>query len=208
MAKMTAGPLGGELSGRVGNAVFVRTANGTVVRDLVIPHDPQTPAQRAFRQRQSLAARAWSNLDPSAAALWAAYAKGVGMRPMNAFTTLYGRLLRLSPAAPVPLAPSALPFFGDVVSASTAGTTTGVTFASTGPNAPGVVTELLLQPLASRNRRAYRDKYRTQAFVAFPSASSRAVPFPPGWVACAYRFVSASTGQATEIAELGVVKVG
>ncbi len=109
---------------------------------------------------------------------------------MNAFATLYGRLLRLDLPAPVPLAPPALPFVGDVVSTSVAGTPTGVEFIATGPKAPGVVTELLIEPLASRNRRTYRERYRHPAFVA-----------------CAYQFVNSATGQATEIAELGVVRV-
>jgi hypothetical protein len=83
-----------------------------------------------------------------------------------------------------------------------------VTFTADRPNAPGVVTELLLQPLASAARRAYRDKYRTQAFVAFaPGALSATVAAAPGWHACGVRFVDSATGQATPVVELGAVRV-
>ena len=208
MATLTTGILGGGLKGTSGNAVFVQTAHGTVVRERTIPHDPRTPAQIAVRMAQGRAARAWSDLDPAAVAAWRAYAATLGRQPNNAFATLYKVLLRLNPTAPAPLKPPTRPFFGDVISASAAGALSGVTFTATGSNAAGVVTELLLQPLASRHRRTYRDKYRHAAFVAFSGTLTKTVACAPGWIACAYRFVNANTGQVTEIAELGVVREG
>ena len=234
-----------------GNAVFVRTARGTVVRDRVTPRDPKTPALREVRAAQGRAARAWPEMEPEAVARWTAWAKaqphprpspggGETMRPMNAFTNLYKVLLRLDPLAPVPLFPPARPFFGDVIGIEVSlplgrgrggvesiadgfeqgevGSTPtlpsprgeeahSIGFAASGANAPGVVTELLVQPLASRHRRTYLEKYRHAAYVAFAEGQAVAVPFAAGWVACAYRFVNAETGQVTALAELGVVRV-
>ncbi len=86
---------------------------------------------------------------------------------------------------------------------------TGATFTADRANSAGVVTELLLQPLATGARRAYRDKYRAQGFVAFaPGSLSATVPALPGWHACGVRFVNAATGQATPVVELGTVLVG
>ena len=241
MARWIAGPLGGEMTGRVGNAVLVRDPGGTILRDLPRRNDPQTPEQRAFRARQTRAARAWQELEPEAVADWTQYAPQMGMRPMNAFTTLYKVLLRLDPAAPVPLVPPARPFFGDVIeiglspqlplhlegdasgpvrtafaSPSSADPKTeplgegepSVRFAASGANAAGVVTELLIQPLASRHRRTYPERYRHAAYMTFTGAETVAVAAPEGWVALAYRFVNRATGQVTALAELGVVQSG
>ena len=82
-----------------------------------------------------------------------------------------------------------------------------IAFAASGPNAPGVVTELWLQPLAGPHRKAYRDKYRHAAFVAFGPSLEAEVPGDPGWTACAYRFVNIETGQSTALAEIGRVLV-
>ena len=263
MATLTAGVLGGDWSGVSGNAVFVRTARGTVVRDRVTPRDPKTPALREVRAAQGRAARAWPEMEPEAVARWTAYAAGVGLRPMNAFTNLYKVLLRLDPHAPVPSGPPARPFFGDVIAVEASGSPSShsgergsaeggdaktcgetplsspprwkgsgdgardasalspqpplsgakegepfVAFSSSGANAPGVVTELLVQPLLSRHRRTYLEKYRHAAYVAFAAGEVVGVDTPKGWVALAYRFVNAETGQTTALAELGVVRAG
>lgn len=208
----------GRLSGRAGNAVFVNTGSGTIMRALPDRNDPQTSAQLLNRARQTYAARIWSNLEPEVVERWATYGKTIGMRPMNAFTTLYKRLLSLDMAAPPPLFPPARPFFGDVIevgvaSSAEAATTPldlelgSLTFTSSAPNTAGIVTEIFLQRLASRNRRTYIERYRSQGFTAFPGGTAHAVPCPLGWYACAYRFVNQNTGQATEIAELGIVLV-
>ncbi|RYG26369.1 hypothetical protein EON82_03540 [bacterium] len=158
---------------------------------------------------------------------------------MNAFTTLYKRLLTLDPSAPPPLFPPARPFFGDTIEVGVdapsqsglslrggwgeSGSEPAVplplpplqdepleegvlTFTASGPNTAGIVTELFLQPLASRNRRTYLERYRHLAFTGFPLGSAESYPVSPGWYACAYRFVNANTGEATAIAELGIVR--
>ena len=84
----------------------------------------------------------------------------------------------------------------------------GVAFSASSANATGVLTELLLQPLASGHRRTYLERYRTRAFAAFADdARAVTVPCPKGWVAAAVRFVEAATGRTTALVEIGVVLV-
>ena len=82
-----------------------------------------------------------------------------------------------------------------------------ITFSASGANAEEVVTELRIQPLANRRRKAYLDQYVTARFVAFGGAESVAVPVESGAYACAVRFVERATGQTTAMIELGVVEV-
>ena len=239
MATWTGGLLGGGLSGSSGNATFVRTSRGTVVRDRTTPRESDSPAMRAARLTRGRAASAWKDLEPETVARWTAWARGIGMQPNNAFTNLYQVLLRLDPEALLPLFPPARPFFGDVIEVEASlplgrgrggvecrgeegreaeGVTTptlpspkgeeppSVGFVSSGANAAGVVTELLVQPLASRHRRTYLERYRHAAYVRFEGAETVAVPAAEGWVALAYRFVSEGTGEVTAIAELGVLR--
>lgn len=77
------------------------------------------------------------------------------------------------------------------------------------PNGPGTVTELLLQPLASRNRAVYTRKYRTQGFHAFAETGERVeLPAPPGWTSTGYRFIDSATGRTTPIVAAGKVLFG
>ncbi|RYG26564.1 hypothetical protein EON82_02830 [bacterium] len=98
---------------------------------------------------------------------------------------------------------------GSVFAGTEACTTLGVlTFSADRANAPGVVTELLIQPLANRRRAVYKDKYVSRGFFAFaPGSLEATVECPPGAYACAIRFVRAATGQETAIVALGVVEV-
>ncbi len=78
-----------------------------------------------------------------------------------------------------------------------------VTFTASAPNAPGVITELLLQPLPSPNRTPKPRDYRTQAFVAFtPENLTATIPVEPGCYAAAYRFVDPATGRSTMLVAL------
>lgn len=306
MATLTLGAFGSGLRGKTSSTVFVQTAGGVVVRDRVIPANPQTPAQQANRYRLARATQAWSKLGPEQIAAWEAYAQrlavrdpGSGLmrapRPQNLFVSLYSKLLQLNPIAGVPGNPPANPFFGDnlslTVGLSTFDSTTfdlrdkrgtiddercsetigerrsadrqrltandgettsderrndgrlstddlttddcpdfqlstfdfppahgqrltandalAIQFTASAPNAPGVTTELLLQPLESAVRRTYLEKYRHAAFFAFAAgALSVEVPVPtPGWYACGYRFVNTATGQDTGVVECGKVLV-
>lgn len=73
-----------------------------------------------------------------------------------------------------------------------------LTFTSSGPNSPGVVTELLLQPLRIAVSTPEPLKHRHSVFVAFTSDHlSQSVPAPRGWLSPAVRFVLSSTGQSS-----------
>ncbi len=235
---MTVGAFAGALSGKSGSTVFVLTEGGVVVRDRVVPHNPCTAVQVFARQRLARATQAWSNMEPEQVELWEDYAQSLAQRnpatgqwraprPMNLFTALYVKLQQIDPAAPPPASPPTNPFFGDNVSvtvetalrhllppAPSSKTNhleegeSVITFTANRPNGEGVVTELLLQPLAGRNRKAYLDKYRSQKFHVFADGSlSVEVPAQPGWYACAYRFVNLETGQDTGLAQIGKVLV-
>ena len=209
VASLSGGILGLRLKGKSGDIVFVNVDGETRVRRRVVPHNPQTPAQQANRAVQTRATRAWSLLPAEARARWSAWAAARGGKGQTTFVALYGKMLRVDPLAPPPQGPPARPFFGDAANVTATAAASAARFASDAPNRAGVVTELLVQPLASAARRTYRDKYRHADYVAFaPGHLARDVPCAPGVAALAYRFVEAATGQATELVELGVVTVG
>lgn len=84
----------------------------------------------------------------------------------------------------------------------------GVRFAASGPNAEGVLTELLAQKLPSLHRKPAAKEYRTRGFVAFaPGRLTADLPLGKGAWALAVRFVRASSGQETAVVPLGKVVV-
>lgn len=218
MALVQTSILDSGLRGKVGNAVFVRTPFGVSVRDYVIPRDPQTEAQMASRQRMRWAAAAWRSLTASQIEAWNDFAsslaprepgdgRAMGPSGQRMFVRLATKFLQVSPGAAVPLDPPAALFGGDALSVVASGEMGAVRFAASGSNAPGVVTELLLQPVRTAVSRAYPERYRSQGFVPF-SGSSAAVPVEvAGWYAAAYRFVSVATGEAGPVLSAGVVRV-
>lgn len=218
MAVLKPGVFATSLNGSSANAVFVRTRNGIVVRDRIVPHDPRTPAQIATRQRLQRVGQAWLGLSLAQAQAWRDYAASlqrvdldtgalIGPRAQTLFSKLSLKFLQANPTGEIPLTPPDSAFAGDGIGVSSSPSDDGIRFTSTGPNGAGVVTELLVQPLASIHRRAYRDKYRPVAFYAFDGESYEA-PLPPGAYATAYRFVCAATGQESALFESGLVVVG
>lgn len=202
-----------------------KTANQVVARQRM------TRASVAWSEMEPEQVELWEDYAQSLAQRNPATGQWRSPRPMNLFTALYVKLQQLDPSSPPPAAPPATPFFGDNVSVSVGSSFADlhpptpsssnsrsslqeegeavVTFTANRPNGEGVVTELLLQPLANRNRKAYLDKYRSQAFHAFEDGSLTAeIPAQPGWYACAYRFVNIETGQDTALAQVGKVLVG
>lgn len=189
-----------------------------------------TRASVAWSEMEPSNVEAWEDYAQSLAQRNPSTGQWRSPRPMNLFTAMYVKLLQLDIAALPPTSPPASAFFGDSVNVSVGSSSADphhpapsssnsqgslqeegeslVTFTANRANSPGVVTELLLQPLANRNRKAYLDKYRSQAFVAFEDGSLTAeVPAEPGWYACAYRFVNTETGQDTALAQIGKVLV-
>ena len=82
-----------------------------------------------------------------------------------------------------------------------------VTFTSSAANNTYTKTELLLQPLKSRNRTPQPKGYRSKGFVAFAAGALNSnVMTPAGWYYAAYRFVNSTTGQVTALVPLGYVQ--
>jgi hypothetical protein len=145
----------------------------------------------------------------------------IPLKPYNAFTMLAAKCLQMRPGAPVPTLPPTTGFMGDGIQVNLRfsiddlrlreGSEVGsgaIVFEASGPNSAGVVTELLLQKLKSRNRMPSAKDYRTQRFVAFAAGSLEStVPVEPGAYACAIRFVREATGQETALVPLGLMEV-
>ncbi|MBX3112540.1 MAG: hypothetical protein KF857_11065 [Fimbriimonadaceae bacterium] len=221
MAKVQASVAAGGLSGSSGPCVFVRRRDGSVVlRERVDPRDPRTAAQLAAREAMRRASAAFAALDPAQMQAWLDYARlqaeadwaqGGRAQPnaLNAYRRLALKALQVDPLAALPTLPPSAPFGGDAVTFAVGATGVGVVFTASGPDAPGVVTELLVQPLRLAVSPVDPAKYRSRGFVAFASAGEEALaPVRAGWVAPAVRFVRAATGQVSPLLAFAPVRVG
>ena len=219
MAKIITNGLGIELHGKAGNAVFVQTANGLILRPRTTPKNPRTMAQTANRAHFARAAELYKTLTMPQIMAWRAYALTVtkqdprGGTPTHptayhAFVGLTNKYLQVHPAGTPPLNPPTAPFYGDGITVTAAGSSGQVTFTASGANAANVVTELLLQPLAHLARAPFADKYRPVSFTSFAAGSlSFSASVAPGAVAPAFRFVNSATGQQSGITILTAVLV-
>ncbi|MBX7136058.1 MAG: hypothetical protein K1X67_25595 [Fimbriimonadaceae bacterium] len=219
MATLKLGAFADNLHGRAGNTVFVRSAGGVVVREHVIPRDPQTELQMAARLRLMRAGIAWNELEPEQAERWRDYALRIGVREpgtgavrarraQNVFCGLACKLLQAVPNATIPLDPPDAPFFGDAISISVQPAPSALDFDASAPNQPTVLTELLVQPLRHGAMRPKAAAYRSKAFVTYAPGSLRyTLSLSPGWYAAAYRFVQRHTGEESPLVPLGVVRV-
>lgn len=219
MAKVTTNGLGIELRGRAGSAVFSMTANGLTMRPYTVPADPRTPAQMASRARLSRVSQLWKTLTAAQHRAWRDYAATVTRfhsyggppyhpAPHTLFIALGSKFLQVNSDGDLPLLPPAYPFFGDTIRVSASGEPGAVVFTATGPNADGIVTELLLQPLPSTGREPKATLYRAESFVSFaPGSLTASVPVAPDPYAPAYRFVNSLTGQEADRVDLETVLV-
>jgi hypothetical protein len=220
MAKLIPNVFARALGGSVGNVTFIRNPYGTLVRDRVMPRDPHTAAQAGTRSRMARVGSLWRSMTPEQAAAWNLYAQETAMEGgvealertttgQQVFTRLALKVLQVDETASVPLAPPTSPFAGDSPILVAEGSATAVRFSASAANAPGVVTEVLLQRLASPHRRLYTERFRSQRFHAFTSGGDVVeVSVAPGIYAAACRFVRAATGQCTGLMLLGRVSVG
>ncbi len=212
MARARVAPIVGGLSGKLGEVVFASGPLGTQIRPMPQLVNPRTPAQVAARDRIRRVGRAWRDLDPARVAAWRGYAlaqpPGPGGEPPRANTLFSALGVRaLMAGGPLPLDPPGAPFLGDSVRLTAGPGPGAVRVVASGPNTPGVVTELLLQRLGSANCRTYLSRYRTARVLSFTAPGPLDLPAYPGTWAIAARFILTATGQATGLAELGVVRV-
>jgi hypothetical protein len=218
MAKANLGPIVSDVRGTVGQEVLTRGRTGEVLRRKPRYKYPKNPTLAVTHDRMKAVMQAWNTLDRAQALAWNAYAatltrhnpvSGETYRPtgQNVFVALATKFLQLHPADAVPLTPPAAPFPPDSLQVTVAGVREGLLFTASAPNTPLAVTELLVQPLANA-RRAPGAFYKSAAFVSFVGrAPDYRLALPSGWYACAFRFVHARTGQATEIVTLDAVQV-
>lgn len=213
MASVKGGVLG-EASGRLAGAVFMRTASGTTyLREHVIPRDPKTPKQLAWRELRSRAMRAYGTLDPLQVQKWERFCSmrrasgGGACRPVNVFVSLATKFLQVEDGRPIPLDPPDALFVGDAVAVAASAAPGGVLFTSANANHAGITTELLLAPMRTAGANPRDRDYRHQRFVAFSGPVSEFVASPTGWWAAAVRFVQVGTGQMSGLVRLGFVRV-
>ncbi len=185
----------------------------------MIPTNPDTAAQQDVRGYFRKATTKFATFSASAKKSWTNYAKNQFMTTkagkrrsktaINVYAGLGSKMLQVNPNATLPTEIPSSVFEGDsvtlMVEAENPGT---ITFTASGPNASGVTTELLLQPLVSPTRKPIKGAYRTETFHTFTSGSlTKNVSVPPGYYAAAYRFVRTATGQDTPLTQLPVTTV-
>jgi hypothetical protein len=208
-----------DLRGKAGTVVVSKGRSGLVIRPRKSGANPRTAPQEAIRSQLARAAVAYRALTPAQVQAWKNYAKTiVKVNPVNGqtynpaanslFCGLAAKLLQVNPNASIPTAPPSSSFTGDSIPITATAGVGKITFSTTQANSTGVVTELLLQPLASPNRTPTSRGYRTKAFQAFAIGNlSREIAAPPGFYAAAYRFVKTATGQATNLIPLNITQV-
>lgn len=213
MATIKGGILG-EGSGRLAGAVMVRTAAGKVyLREHVIPRNPNTEKQRAWRALRAQAMRAYRTLSPEQVQNWARYGReraidGHPWRAVDAFMALSSKFLQVDADRVIPLDPPEALFVGDAVVVVAEAGAGSVEFRALAANHAGVVTELLLAPMRTAGTNPNDRAFRHQRFVAFTGPGTESVPVDrPGWWAAAVRFVRVDTGQMSGLLRVGIVRV-
>lgn len=208
-----------DVRGRMGQSVVSRTQGGLVTKRLPKYKYPKIPAVEQGAERMRQANAAWNELTLAQAQAWQGYAETLfrtdpitgtryAMSAKSAFIALTTKLLQMHPSQPIPAWPPLDGFIGDGVGLEVSSPHSHVVrFSASGPNSPGVVTELMVQKLANV-RRSPSKFYKSLVFHAFePGALTLDVTLDPGVYAFAYRFVRATTGQMTPMVGLGTVEV-
>lgn len=208
-----------ELSGTLGNGVWVRSREGSVVRQRVTPANPDTPPQIAARARLTEATRLFKTFTQSQEDQWSQFAEtlssvdpvtGKTTTPtaINAFVKLATKWRMVNPTGSLPTVPPQTPYSGDSLSWTVLASTGKITFTGSGPNSSKTTTEFLVQRLASRVRNPQKKGYRSKGFKTLTAGSlSFDLDVTPGWYAVAIRYVNTDTGQETNVIPLPIVQV-
>lgn len=219
MAKAELSVLLQDLRGKAGNTVFQKSRDGIIVRPRVQGTNPNTPAQKIVRAALTHAAGLFKAFNNTQYTAWQNYAQNITKHnpvngktyhptAMNAYTELATKYLLVSPNGTPPSTPPSTSFVGDTISVTATAAAGKVTFTASAANTTGITTELMLQPLASANRKPQDKGYRSKAYFTFVSGTlTKDVLVPAGYYAAGYRFVKVATGQATEMIALPVTQV-
>lgn len=207
------------MSGKQGGQVYAQTRQGGVRKSRVIPMNPNTTAQVAARKAFAQGAVAYSQLSASHVAQWEQYAatlkvtdpttgRAYSPAPGTVFTGLTAKFLQASPKSAAPLTPPTSGFAGDTITVGVSAFSHALLFTSSGANAAGVQTEILLQKLPMTNRKPDKNKYRVAGFMGFQTEGETfTAAVGPGRYACAYKFILVATGQVSLQVPLGIVDV-
>lgn len=215
MAKVvTSGTIGG-ISGKVSGLVFARTEYGTIMREPPEGRREDSQAQDRVAWNLRKANWAWRGLDWEQAQAWQAFAgtlrrrssqTGLVVAPKayNVFIGLATKYLQVHPGGVIPVDPPQGRFLGDIVEVSVGAQGPNLVYTADRDNAPGVVTELLLQQLRQANNAPKERSYTSAGFMVF-DAEHREFVFPtyPATYAAAVRFVESATGRMTDLLPIG-----
>ncbi|MCW5947497.1 MAG: hypothetical protein KIT74_10770 [Fimbriimonadales bacterium] len=217
MALFKLGAFADYLSGKSGNTVFARTKSGTVVRDRVIPTNPNTGAQQFVRGNMTDASQTFRGMTALQVQAWNQYGKTQKTRSrggklrtkngINAFCALATKFLQVNPSGAIPLNPPTAPFHGDNLTLTATAGTGNIQFSASADNSANVKTEILLQTLASPNRKPQKGAYKSFGFYSVSTEQATTINVPTGYYAAAYRFVNTLTGQDTPLVYLPVQTV-
>jgi len=202
MSKANLSVLMEDLRGKAGNVVFKKTKDGTIVTPRVTPSNPKTAAQVLVRGALTTSSRQWKNFATAQVTAWEAYADSNAPdydSGINAFMKLgIKAILANGGSGTAPTTPPTTAFTGDTIKVNVTAGVGKLTFTANTANATGVATELLIQPLKSKNRKPSSGAYKSGAYVSFVTGTlSRDVIVPVGFYAAGYRFVNLATGQAS-----------
>ena len=207
-----------RVAGKLADGVAYKLHGGTGLRARPTYKYPVRPAVSEGNARMREANRLFNTMTEAQADAWTRYGEAHPRRdPMsgtryapaakNIFSGLTCKLLQVDTDAEVPLLPPTGSFVGDGVRVVVEPGASLLAFAASGPNRPGVLTELMIQPL--KNVRCKPQKfYKSHGFIHFEEGSLVAVvPVEPGVYACMIQFVERATGRVAGKVPLGKIEV-
>lgn len=198
-----------EASGRLGDRVYLKGKGRVRSRRYVPPRDPRTTKQQTKRSCFAQTVQAWAALTDTQRLAWndygatrartaPAWAEPNTQTGRGAFMTLSLKRLHAQPDADLLTGPPAGPFAGDTITVTAHAGAGEIEWRASGPNAPGVATELLVQKMRRIGGQPCLEKYHAPAVIPFTEECLAATtPLLPGLWACAVRFICMDTGQTT-----------
>lgn len=211
MAKLKRTVIISGASGSSGPVTFKYFKGNTFITERSSPSNPSTLNQQAARSRFTASTRAFRGFSASIVQQWDDYVQTTPEHDpitgaskfkdgINAYVALATKYLQATPGGTPPTTPPAAPFVPPSVTVTALGATGKVTFTASSALAAGTKCELLLEKLASANRKPQKNGYRSKAFAQFPVGTlSFDVTVTPGNYAAAYRFVNTNTGQTSQL---------
>ena len=219
MAILKLGAFTKSLRGKAGNTAFLETKLGTQARDVTYPTGEPTPAQQRVWLNMKQDGAAWQALSVENAEKWRAFASNLTLKAKKAgkpfvpngyqiFTAYTTKWLQIHGSGQPPVSPPTGEFGGDTLPVRAVAVTGAIVWEADEANLPGVATEMLLQKVKGKHRKAGSSGYVSQGFVTFTSSvSEKTVTVPAGYYAAAYRFVEPATGRETGIVPIGMLTV-